>query len=185
MNKLIVSNLITLDGFLSGPNGELDWFRADEQFTARSRKLCQSIAAILLGRRTYENLAAYWPTDDAIRNDPIVADRMNNLPKVVVSRTLSNPKWNNSRVVRDRVIENVNELKETAGGDVAIYGSGELVSSLLPHGLIDELRLFVHPVILESGRPEFSGMTGRVDLNLVKVRPLKSGVVLLVYDVRN
>jgi len=185
MNKLIVSNLVTLDGFIAREHGELDWFRADEDFLEYARDLCRSIRAILFGRRTYQMMAAYWPTDEAVENDPVVAERMNNLPKVVVSKTLSKPTWTNSRLVSDRVTENVEELKDTAGGDVAIFGSGELVSSLLPHGLIDELRLFVHPVLLGRGRPEFSGLGSEIELNFASARPFKSGVVLLVYEVRN
>lgn len=184
MNKLIVSNLVTLDGFIAGPQGELDWFRADEEFLGYARELCRSIGAILFGRRTYEMMAAYWPREEAAKNDPIVAERMNNLPKVVVSTTLSQVEWNNSRLIRDRIAENVHELKEKANGDIAIFGSGLLVSSLLPHRLIDELRLFVHPVILGRGQPEFSGMTGRVELNFAGARPFKSGIILLTYNLR-
>lgn len=128
-------------------------------------------------------MAAYWPTQEAIKNDPIVAERMNNLPKVVVSKTLSQLEWNNSRLVRDHVAENVRELKETASGDIAIFGSGELVSSLLPHGLIDELRLFVHPVILGRGQAEFAGTTGKVELNYAGARPFRSGIIMLTYTV--
>jgi dihydrofolate reductase len=185
MNKIIVSNLVTVDGFIAGANGELDWFRADDEFLGYSRDLCRSISAILFGRRTYQMMAAYWPTDEALENDPIVAERMNNLPKVVVSKTLSKPTWNNSRLVSDRVMEKVQELKDTADGDIAILGSGELVSSLLPHGLIDELRLFVHPVILGRGRPEYSGIADTIDLNFTRARPFQSGVVMLVYELRN
>ncbi len=183
MNKIIVSNLVTLDGFIAGANGELNWFRADEEFLGYARAFCGSIGAILFGRRTYQMMAAYWPTDEATENDPIVAERMNNLPKVVVSKTLSKPTWHNSRLVSDRVTERVAELKETAEGDIAVFGSGELVSWLLPHGLIDELRLLVHPVILGNGRPEFSGVMSHVDLNFTSARPFKSGVVMLTYEV--
>ncbi len=184
MNKLIVSNLVTLDGFVSGPDGELDWFCADAEFLCEATALCQSIGAIVFGRRTYEMMAAYWPREEAIKGDPVIAERMNNLPKFVVSTTLSQLLWNNSRLVRDRVAENVQEIQRTASGDVAIFGSGQLVSSLLRRGLIDELRLFLHPVILGRGRPEYSGLTGRLDFNLVRTRPFKSGVVMLSYEPR-
>jgi dihydrofolate reductase len=182
MKKLVVSNLVTLDGLIAGVNGELDWFRADEEFLGYARDLCRSIGGILFGRRTYQMMAAYWPTDEAAKNDPIVAERMNNLPKFVVSKTLSGLEWNNARLVREPVVEGVREIKETADGDVAVFGSGELVSSLLQHGLIDELRLFVHPVILGRGQPEFSGMTRRVELNFVGARPFKSGMMMLTYE---
>ncbi len=184
MKKLIVSNLVTLDGFIAGSGGELDWFRADAEFLGYARELCQSIGAILFGRRTYEMMAAYWPTDEATKNDPIVAERMNNLPKVVVSKTLSQLEWHNSRLVSDHIDENIRDLKAKAIGDIAIFGSGTLVSSLLQHGLIDELRLFIHPVILGRGQPEFSGMTGKVDLTFTSARPFNSGIIMLVYELR-
>jgi dihydrofolate reductase len=185
VNRIIVSNLVTLDGFIAGDNGDLNWFCADEEFMDYSRAFCRSIGAILFGRRTYQMMAAYWPTNEADENDPIVAERMNNLPKVVVSKTLSKPTWFNSRLISDRVLENIQELKDTADGDIAVFGSGELVSRLLPHGLIDELRLLVHPVILGRGRPEFSSVPSEVELNFTSARPFKSGVVQLVYEVRN
>jgi dihydrofolate reductase len=185
MNKLIVSNLVTVDGFIAREDGGLDWFRADEEFLTYARTLCGSVGAILFGRRTYQMMAAYWPTDEAADSDPIVAERMNNLPKVVVSKTLSRPAWHNSRLISDRITEKVQELKETAEGDIVIFGSGELVSSLLPHGLIDQLRLLVHPVIIGGGRPEFSGLLHEIELDFAGARPFQSGIVLLSYDVRN
>jgi dihydrofolate reductase len=181
MKKLIVSNLMTLDGFIAGPNGELDWFRADEELLECARELCCSIGAILFGRRTYEMMAAYWPTDDAKKSSPTIAERMNNLPKAAVSKTLAEPLWNNSRIIRDRIPESILELKEQADGDIVIFGSGRLVSSLLPLGLIDELRLFVHPAILGRGQPEFSDMPQRIDLELLSAKPFRSGVMLLAY----
>lgn len=181
MRKIIVSNLVTLDGFIAATNGEIDWFRADEEFLGYSRDLCRAIGAILLGRRTFEVMAAYWPSNEAMKNQPVVAERMNNLPKIVVSKTLSKPEWNNSRIVREQILESIGELKQQAGGDVAIFGSGELVSSLLPLGLIDELRLFVHPTILGRGHTEFPGMLKRIDLEFLSARPFKSGVMMLAY----
>lgn len=184
MKKIIVSNLVTLDGLIAGPNGELDWFRADEEFLAYARNFCRSIAAILFGRRTYEMMAAYWPTAEAIKNDPIIAERMNNLPKVVVSTSHPKLEWNNARHVRNRVQESIRELKKDSAGDIAIFGSGELVSSLLLLGLIDELRLFVHPVILGLGQPEFSAMKKKIDLDFMSAVPFKSGVIMLAYKTR-
>jgi dihydrofolate reductase len=105
---------------------------------------------------------------------------MNNLPTFVVSQTRSDLEWTNLQLVRDPVAENVRKLKQTASGDIVILGSGELVSSLLPHGLIDEPRLLVHPVILGRGQPEFSAITDRVELTLASARSFRSGVVMLV-----
>ena len=182
MHKIIVSNLVSLDGMLAGPDGELDWFRADEEFLGYARDLCRSIAGLLFGRRTFEMMAAYWPTEEAIRGDPVIAERMNGLPKAVVSTTLAQTAWNNSRIIRDRVAESVSEWRRDAAGDIAVFGSGALVSSLLPLGLIDELRLFVHPTLLGRGRPVFHPMPGRVELQFKSVRCMQSGVVLLTYQ---
>lgn len=184
MQKIIVSNLVTLDGFIAGPNGELDWFRADEEFLGYARNLVRSVGTLLFGRRTYEMMAKYWPTAEAIKGDPIIAERMNSLPKVVVSRSTIRLEWNNSRLVRDRVADSIDELKENAAGDIVIFGSGELVSSLLLLGLIDELRLFVHPVILGRGQPEYAGMTNRVELDFLALLPFKSGIIMLAYKPR-
>lgn len=182
MNKIIVSNLVSLDGMLAGPDGEMDWFRADEEFLLYARDLCRSIAGLLFGRRTFEMMAAYWPTEEAMRGDPIIAERMNGLPKAVVSKTLVESRWNNSRIIRDRIGESVAELRQQAGGDIAIFGSGALVSGLLTLGLIDELRLFVHPTVLGRGRPEFHPMPERVELQFKSVRCMQSGAVLLTYQ---
>jgi dihydrofolate reductase len=89
MSKIIVSNLVSLDGFIADANGDLGWFRADEEFLRYARELCRSLGGILFGRRTYEMLAAYWPTETGLQSDPIVAERMNNLPRFVVSKTLA------------------------------------------------------------------------------------------------
>lgn len=181
-NKIIVSNLVTLDGMIAGPDGELDWFRADEEFLDYARDLCRSIGALLFGRRTFQMMAAYWPTAEAILGDPVVAERMNGLPKTVVSRTLREADWNNSRILHDASRESMSALKRQAGGDIAIFGSGELVSALLPLQLIDELRLFVHPTLLGRGRPEFGPLRERITLGFKSVRCLRSGVVMLTYQ---
>jgi dihydrofolate reductase len=89
MSKIIVSNLVLLDGFIADANGDLGWFRADDEFLRYARELCRSLGGILFGRRTYEMLAAYWPTETGLQSDPIVAERMNNLPRFVVSKTLA------------------------------------------------------------------------------------------------
>jgi dihydrofolate reductase len=180
-NRIIVSNLVTLDGMLSGPDGELDWFRADEEFLEYARGLCRSVGALLFGRRTFQMMEAYWPTPEAIRGDPIIAERMNALPKAVLSRTLDRVQWNNSRILRDASPATMLEFKGAAPGDVAVFGSGQLVSALLALKLIDELRLIVHPTVLGRGRPQFPGLEERIDLQFKGARCLRSGVVMLTY----
>jgi dihydrofolate reductase len=180
--KIIVSNLMTLDGFMADSRGELGWFRVDEEFVEYSRELCASVGGFLFGRRTFEVMAAFWPHERGKQDDPFVAERMNVLPKIVISKTLPEPEWSNSRVIRDRVPQSIAQVKKQSGGDIAILGSGRLVSSLLPLGLIDELRIFVHPTILGGGQPEFSKGLGRIDLKLLYMRPFRSGVTMLAYE---
>ena len=185
MAKIIVSNLVSLDGFIADAAGDLSWFRADDEFLAYGAELCRSIGGILFGRRTYEMMAAYWPREESIQRDPIVGERMNNLPKYVVSKTLSKLEWNNSQFVREPIADSIRALKQAAAKNLAVLGSAQLVSSLLRQGLIDEFRLLVHPVLLANGRPEFANLTDRVELTFRTVRTFQSGLVMLTYDVRS
>ncbi len=182
MAKIIVSNLMTLDGFIADSRGDIGWFQIDDEFREYSWELCGSIGAFLFGRRTYEVMAAFWPTEAGKTDDPYIAERMNGLPKIVVSKSMPEPEWSNSRVIRDRVPASIAELKAKTSGDIALLGSGQLVSSLLPLGLIDELRVFVHPTILGGGQPEFARRADRIDLEFLRARPFRSGVVMLAYQ---
>lgn len=188
MRRLIVSNLMSLDGFIAGPNGELDWFVREgflkgTEFGRYARELISSVDAILLGRRTYEEFVSYWPT--ATEDDPVITERMNALPKIVFSRTLDKVgwgKWNNARLVKEDAAEEVRRLKQGQGKDMVIYGSGGLVSGLMKVGLIDEYQIFVQPVVLGKGKPEFQGLDVRYQLRLVAVKPFKAGAVGLYYQ---
>jgi dihydrofolate reductase len=192
MKRLIVSNLMSLDGFVAGPTGELDWFVHEgflkgTEFGQYAREVISSVDAILLGRLTYEEFASYWPM--ATEDDPVITERINNLPKVVFSRTLEKVewgKWNNARLVRDHAADEVRRMKGEPGKDLVIYGSATLVSSLMREGLIDEFQIFVQPVVLGKGKPEFlwnaSGLEGWYKLRLVKAVTFKSGAVGLYYQ---
>jgi dihydrofolate reductase len=187
MRRLIVSNLMSLDGFVSGPNGELDWFVKEgfpmnTEFGEYCRELIKSVGTILLGRRTYEEFVSYWP--DATDNEPVLTERMNNVPKVVFSRTLtavSWGKWGNIRLVRENASEEVAKLKQEPGKDLVIYGSATLVSTLMKAGLIDEYQIFLQPVVLGTGRPEFRDLNERYELELMEAKQFKSGAVALFY----
>jgi dihydrofolate reductase len=130
MRKIIVSNCVTLDGFFAGPNGEYDWFVWDEETAKYSRELLGSIDTILFGRVTYDLMAGYWPTASAPAEDPVIIDAMNNLKKVVFSRTLEKVKWRNSRLVKENIENEAAELKQQPGKDIVIFGSGSIVSTL-------------------------------------------------------
>lgn len=181
MRKLIFQNMVSVDGYFEGPNHEIDWHNVDGEFNNMAISFLDSIDALLFGRITYELMASYWPSEDALTDDPIVAGKMNSLRKVVFSRTLKNVSWNNSTLVKGDAAEEVRKLKEQPGKDMAIFGSANLARTLVPPGLIDEYRIMVNPVVLGAGRSLFDGLGCRQKLNLVESRSFRSGNVLLSY----
>lgn len=181
MRKVIVSNLVSLDGYMAGPHGEIDWFVVDAEFDAYARELFAGVDTLLFGRVTYELMAGYWPTPAAASEDPFVAERMNRLPKVVFSRTLARVDWENTRLVKTNPVEEVARLKREAGGDLMIFGSGTLVSALAPHELIDEYRIVLNPVVLGAGKPLFADLHQRLAFKLIRTRTFGCGDVVLYY----
>lgn len=171
----------TLDGYDADVEGGLDWFRTDEEFERYSRAQGEAIDTIVMGRRTFELMAAYWPTEEARREDPVVAGFMNELPKIVPSRTLTSHWWGPTTFVPDGIAEYLAELRTRPGKDIAIFGSSTLVGALLPTGVVDELRVIVNPVVLGAGRSVFAGAAGPVVLRRTGVREFDSGNVLLTY----
>jgi dihydrofolate reductase len=177
MRKVILWNMLSLDGFFEGPNkGQIDWFLFDDELEKYILDTQMSADTLLFGRVTYEGMAAYWPSAEGQ-----IADFMNSVPKVVFSRTLERAGWNNTRLVKENVPEEVSQLKQQPGGDIFIFGNAGLVSSLMQHALIDEYRLGINPVILGSGTPLFKGSPDKLNLKLLEARALKSGVVILHY----
>jgi dihydrofolate reductase len=181
MRKVIVSEMVSLDGYFARPDGSLDWHVVDDEFNEFARKQLDEMDTLLFGRVTYEGMASYWPTEGAMTDDPEIAATMNRMPKVVFSRTLKTLDWTNSRLARDDLAEEITGLKAQPGKDMVIFGSGELVSSLTRLGLIDEYRLFVCPVVLGSGKSLFAALNDTVNLKLLRAQPFTSGVVLLYY----
>jgi dihydrofolate reductase len=178
MRKLFWQMNVTLDGFMEGPNGELDHTAGvvDEDFERYASDMLKSIDGILLGRVTYELFAGYWPS--ATGPD---ADRLNELPKTVFSRTLEEAEWKNSRLVKENVAGEVARMKQQRGKDLALFGSANLASTFMRLGLIDEYRIFVTPFILGSGTPMFKDIRDRQALKLSKATTWSSGVVALHY----
>jgi dihydrofolate reductase len=126
-------------------------------------------------------MASYWPTEEALADDPVVAKLMNAIPKVVFSTTLAGADWNNTRLVRENVVDEVNQLKQRPGKDLAIFGSVELTANFLKLGLIDELRIMVHPIILGAGHSLLAGIGTRVPVTLTGTKVFESGNVMLHY----
>jgi dihydrofolate reductase len=182
MRKLFVFDLVTLDGYFEGPNREIDWHNVDAEFNEYAIEMLNSVDTLLFGRVTYELMAGFWPTPDAMKNDPIVAERMNNLSKVVFSRSLDKVEWHNSRLVKNNIEEEIRKMKNQTGKDMVILGSGSIVSAFTQLGLIDEYRIMVNPVVLSRGNSLFKGIKNRINLKLIRTRPFKSGNVLLSYE---
>jgi len=184
MRKVFVSNLVSLDGYLAGPGGDLSWFAVGPDFFAHVNKMMPTLGMLLFGRVTYEMMAGYWINPEATKaNDPIVTNTMNELPKLVASRTLTKAawgRWDNATVTADPVSA-VRAHKEQPGGDMAIFGSGGLVSTLAEAGLIDEYRMIMNPTILGQGIPMFRGMRQRVPLKLAASTIFDKDVVMLTY----
>jgi dihydrofolate reductase len=181
MKKTVLFNMMSLDGYFAGPNGELNWHRVDAEFNAFAIDQMQSVDTILFGRKTYELMAGYWPTASAMSDDPIIAGLMNQLPKIVFSTTLHSAGWNNTRVVKENIAEQISTLRQKRGKDLILLGSADLASTLIKFNLIDEVRIMVNPVILGRGRPLFTGIQNKYGLTLLETRHFDSGNMLLVY----
>ncbi|MDE2030928.1 MAG: dihydrofolate reductase [Patescibacteria group bacterium] len=182
MRKIIVQEMISVDGFFAGENGEIDWHNVDAEFNKYAIEFLNTIDSLLFGRITYELMASYWPTEAALNDDQIVASKMNNLSKIVFSKTRNILEWNNSKVFSEINAEEIKKLKQTEGKDIAIFGSGTIVSELTKLRLIDEYRLIVNPIVLGKGKSLFSYIEKRYKLQLVKVEKFKSGNVSLHYS---
>jgi dihydrofolate reductase len=180
MKKVIVSNYVSLDGFIEGSNREIDWFVWDEEMAKYAIDLLDSIDTILFGRVTYELMASYWPT--ATNQDPIITDAMNNLPKIVFSKTLEKAEWKNSRLVREVIPGEILRMKQQPGKNMVIFGSASIVSTFTQLGLIDEYRLIVNPVVLGSGKPLFKDIKERINLKLLKTKTFNCENVILYYQ---
>jgi dihydrofolate reductase len=182
MRQLFAFNMVSLDGYFAGPKGELDWHTVDAEFNAFAAEQTGSADMLLFGRVTYEMMAGFWPRPEAIAADPAVAGLMNRLPKLVFSRTLAKAEWNNTRLVKDHVGEEILKLKQQPGRDLALFGSANLLATLMRLNLVDEHRLMVNPVVLGSGQPLFRRSSDRLKLKLVNYRTFKNGNVLLCYQ---
>ena len=182
MRKIIFQNMISVDGFFEGPNRDISWHNVDAEFNDLAIEFLNSIDLLVFGRVTYDLMAGYWPTKDAIGDDPIIAAKMNSLAKIVVSRTMQKADWNNTRLIND--IAEIKKAKEQPGKDIAIFGSSDLALSLIKDGLIDEFRVIVAPVILGSGKTLLQGISDKLDLKLLNTKTFKSGNVLLSYEKR-
>ena len=180
MRKVIMWNLVTLDGFFDGPKiWELDWHNTvwGEEMEQFSIAQLSTADLLLFGRVTYQGMAEYWPSATGE-----IADIMNNIPKVVFSRTLERADWNNTRLVKAQAEEEVAKLKQQPGKNILIFGSANLCSTLMQAGLIDEYRLCLVPVVLGGGNPLFKPSPVSMRMKLLEAKQLKTGGVVLFYQ---
>ena len=185
MRKLVVFNQVTVDGYFTDASNDINWAHEqgqDEEFQAFVSENASGEAEMLFGRVTYEMMASYWPTPAAKQNDPVVAEGMNKLPKVVFSRTLDEASWSNTRLVKGDPATEVRKMKNEAGPDMVIMGSGTIISQLAQHGLIDEYQFVVVPIALGNGRTLFDGVKEKLPLKLTKSRTFRNGSVVLWYE---
>ncbi|GAA1734469.1 dihydrofolate reductase family protein [Isoptericola hypogeus] len=173
--------MTSLDGYHADADGSVDWFVSDPEFDAYTRAQGERIDTIVMGRRTFELMASFWPTSDGIAEDPVVAGFMNDLPKVVASRSLTEHAWGPTTFVADDLAGHLAGLKQDPGKEIAVFGSSTLLADLLPTGVVDELRIAVAPVVLGSGLPLFAGAAGPVALERTDVRAVGDRVTLLTY----
>lgn len=181
MRKLVVWNLMTLDGYFEGTKPwdidfhHLAWGPELEKYAER---FGEEGDLLVFGRKTYEGMAAYWPTAEG---EEKIKTYMNNIRKIAVSRTMKEPGWNNARVVSNPVSE-LAKLKQQDGKTIFIFGSAELSDAMLKAGLVDEIRICLVPVILGGGNPHFKPATASVPMKLLEATPLTTGAVILRYE---
>jgi dihydrofolate reductase len=185
MGRIVITEFVSLDGVVEAPGGGEDFrhagwtFEIDRGDEGNAFKLDETMSssALLLGRKTYEGFAAAWPSRDGE-----FADKLNSMPKYVVSTTLTDPEWNNSTVLQGDVAETVAKLKDEQEGDIVVHGSPQLVQSLLEHDLVDEVRLMVFPVVLGAGKRLFGETSDKRPMRLVSSKTVGDGVAILVYE---
>jgi dihydrofolate reductase len=183
MRKIVLMMSVSVDGFIEGPDREIDWHLVDDELHRHFNEQLAAMGAFLNGRVTYELMAEFWPTADTdpASTGPMVefARIWRDMPKLVFSRTLERADWN-AVVVRDVVPEAIQELKAQPGGDLAL-GGADLATAFRHHDLIDEYRIYVHPVVIGRGKPLFQPSDARSSLHLAGTRTFSNGVVLLHY----
>lgn len=177
MKKLIVQELVSIDGFFSGSKGEIDWHHVDDEYDDYAINFLNSVDVLLFGRVTYQLMMGHWPTASGE-----IAHKMNTLPKIVFTKTLEKVDWQFTRLVKENIIEEIKNLKQQPGKDLAILGSANLASYLMNAGLVDEYQLTVIPVVLGNGRPLFKDIRGKIYMKLLKSNTFRSGSVQFFYQ---
>jgi dihydrofolate reductase len=185
MRKLTVFNNVSLDGYFSDSHGDMRWaHRQDAEWDAFVSQNASGGGALVFGRVTYDLMAGYWPTAAALQSNSVVAEQMNNLPKIVFSRTLERASWSNTKLIKGDIVAATRQLKQEPGPDMVILGSGSIVAQLTDARLIDEYQIALCAVVLGGGHTMFEGLKRKLDLTLRKTRTFGNGNVVLWYEPR-
>jgi dihydrofolate reductase len=189
MRKVILFMHMSLDGFVCGPNDEMDWTTMDDDGIGEYLipELQKTVDTMLVGRILYQGFEQYWPTvpENPASNPKLVAFAhwMADTPKLVFSNTLKKVNWKNSRLATSDPTNTVEQLKKEAGGDMVIFGGASLAAHFVKHNLVDEYRIKLEPVALGKGKSLYQGLPSRLKLNLVRSKTFSSGVAALHYDI--
>jgi len=177
---------LSLDGFVCGAQGEMDWMVWDWDDVVKRyvTELTNSADTFLMGRATGEGMAIYWPTvssnPESREEDKWMAEKLNSLPKVIFSKTVTHIDWTNARIAND-IVEEVKELKKEPGKDILIYGGAGIVSAFIRENLIDEYHLFINPVVIGKGKTIYANVKQNMQLKLLHTTPSATGIVILTY----
>jgi dihydrofolate reductase len=183
MRKVIMFNLITLDGYFEGPNKwDLAWHQVDDEINDFSIDQLDKAGGLIFGRITYQGMASYWPMPAGLEDDPIVAGKMNSILKYVFSKTLDSVDWSNSQLIKGEAVMELTRIKNEPGKDLLLFGSADLARTFTRNNLIDEYRLMVNPVVLGKGNPLFTEDGGTVKFKLLDTKIFRNGNVLLSYQ---
>ncbi len=184
MRRLIVDIIMSLDGYYTDPDNSIDWFDFDPGEHEWSTDILRRVDTIIFGRRTYEEFSTFWPTPRPKANGfkPEIIQRLNELPKVVISKSLGDAPWKPAVIERGSPGETISKLKDQPGKDLVLLGSGTLVAALARDGLIDEYRVRIRPIILGAGRPLFIDRDARHPLKLVGTKVFENGVLGTHYE---
>jgi len=173
-------NLITLDGFFEGIGNDISWHNVDDEFNEFAHEQLNTADLLLFGRKTYELMAGYWSSPDALESDPITTKMMNQINKIVFSRTLQSADWENTTLLKNAEDE-VLKLKQIEGKNIFIFGSSDLAVNLAKKGLVDEYRIIINPLFLGKGKTLLQGIENKINLTHINTRTFKNGNILIYY----
>ena len=181
MGKLILFNMMTVDGYFEGEDQSLEWHHVVTEFNDFAIEQLNSSDILVFGRVTYELMAGYWPSKDALKNDPVVAEKMNSISKIIFTKTMDKATWINTRHFRDHPELVIVELKKNSTKNIYVFSSAYLSETFNRFKLFDEFRIMLNPIILGKGIPLFNNIPGQINLTLHQSRVFKSWNILLQY----